>query len=161
MEIRNDFLGAIFDPELKRLGKLMDRIQDTHANQWGSRAFMLDGRPIWNGDAHAARDKAKKPLNDSLLHEARTNQNAITKVNTDKQRITNFFSTLETRCGTFQDFRDALPDMVVEVMTHPQIKPLPRTRKPGYVFSSTPIKMKLYEDMCNTMMHYLINRMVF
>jgi hypothetical protein len=160
-EILNDFLKAIFDPELKRLGKLMDVIQDDHQLRSGSRAFMLDGRPIWNGDAQAARDKCKKPLHESQVEEAKFIQLQFTKVNLDKQRMTNFFAMLETRCESFQDFRDALPDMVVAVMEHPNIKGLLRTREPGYVFMSSPVKFKVFEDACKNMMHYLINRLVF
>ena len=160
-EILNDFLKAIFEPEFKRLTKLMDKIQDEHHLRSGSRAFMLDGRPIWNGDALAARDKCKKPLHESRVEEAKAIQLQFTRINLDKQRLTNFFAMLETRCGTFQDFRDALPDMVVAVMEHPNIKGLPRTREQGYVFKSSPVKLKVFEDACNNMMHYLINRLVF
>lgn len=160
-EIRNAFLAVLFEPEIKRLSGLLSVLQDKHQVKHGSRAFLLKGRPIINGDLVGMKQKNKKPLAEELVPEAEIILKGLTKANINQQRIVNFFSMLETRCATYQDFRDAIPDMVVDLMEHPQIRGLPRTRPAGYIFASEPSKMKVYEDTCNIILHYLANRMVF
>lgn len=159
--IHNDIINGIFKPEKRRLAKLMDKIQDKHAELNGSRAFILDGKPVFNGDAEAARNKYKKNLSSEFVDEARFIVKAQTKLNIDQQKITNLLSMVSTRCSSYADYRDALPDMVVELIGTPNIKGIPRTREAGYIFSSDPLKMKQFEILCSMIEHYLINQMVF
>lgn len=161
MAIHNDIINGIFKPEKHRLKILMDRIQDKHAELNGSRAFILDGKPVFNGDAEAARNKYKKNLSSEFVDEARFIVKAQTKLNIDQQKITNLLSMVSTRCTTYADYRDALPDMVVELIKDTQIKGIPRTREAGYIFSSNPIQLKQFEILLSHIEHYLINQMVF
>lgn len=155
------FLGALVTKENARVRKLLAEIQDTHALKYGCRAFMLDGKPVWNGDAVAARQGQKKPLDLPLQDDARRYVAKLNKIRVDEQRLTNFFGTVSQRCFELQDFRDVLPDMVVERMEPHEISLLPRTREPGYAFTSSPAKAKLYQDGVDIMLHYLVNELVF
>ena len=161
IEIANDLKKVLFSEEKARLKKLMDGIQDRHHLVHGSRGFILNGSPIYNGDAIAARDKFKKNLHPDLVNEASFIVKSLKKLGIDELKIANFISTLEPRCQSFADYRDVLPDVVVHHMTMHEITGLPRTREAGYVFASSPIKMKQFENMCALMDHYLIQRMLF
>jgi hypothetical protein len=79
----------------------------------------------------------------------------------DEQRVVNFFGVLAQRCNTVEDFRDMLPDMVVERMGPHEITGIPRLREAGYAFVPLPTKMKLYQDGTDIMFHYLVNELVF
>lgn len=159
---KTQFISAIFLKERIRLKECIDAIQDRHALLHNAgRAFLLDGAPIWNGDAAAARVKKKIPLHADDQEEARRLVKLQTKLNMDEQRMTNFFSAISLRCYTAQDFRDAIPDIVVGYMTMPEITGLSRTRKEGYIFNSSPTKMKLFKDGVKISYHYLANRLVF
>ena len=159
--VRTDFLEAVFSAERTRLKNEMDLIQDKHALRYGGRAFMMDGKPIWNGDAQAAKIRGKRMIDPDLVDHARMINAAQIKLGVDYIKLKQFFSTFEKSLETFQDARDAIPDMVVVHMGTPEIKRLSRTRKEGYLFTSSPIKTKTFGNMCDLMMHYLINRMVF
>lgn len=158
-------LGAVFVPEATRLKKLLGAIQDRHALTHGCRAFMLDGKPVINGDAAAAKVKNKAYLEEGLRDEARFLILQQTKLNIDSQRVLNFLGTLEPHCHTLQDYRDVLPNLVVEAMDHNEIKALSRTREQGYVFASPPIgsptKQKMFMGAVDIMFSYLVNRLVF
>lgn len=159
--LKDHLIMAVFSKESKRLVELLNEIQDQHSLKYGCRAFLLDGKPIWNGDAAAARVKKKVPLDESLQPSARLLVNKINKLRADEQRVVNFFGVLAQRCNTVEDFRDMLPDMVVERMAPHQITAIPRTREAGYAFSSSPAKSKMYQDGLDIMYHYLVNQLVF
>lgn len=158
--LKTYFIGAVVDKERNRLKNLMNQIQDAHALKHGCRAFLLDGKPVWNGDVAAARVKDKKPLDPEHQDEARKLVNKTNKITTDIQRLTNFFGTIQQRCYDLQDYRDIFPDMVVERMAPHEITGISRTREPGYAFTS-PAKKKLYQDGMNIVYHYLVNQLVF
>lgn len=159
--IKKAFLSAILDEEKTRLQKLMGEIQDQHSLRHGSRGFLLDGRVIVNGDTAAVKVRNKKHIDKDLEPEARIIETKRAKLSADEQRLCNFMGTLVPRCHSFQDYRDVLPNLVVDRMDHPQIMALPRTREQGYVFASEPIKMKLFHDASGIMFHYLVNRLVY
>ena len=159
--LKEHLLNAVFHKESKRLVKELDAIQDKHVIRHGCRAFLLDGKPIWNGDTTAAKQKNKKPIDADLLPDARRIVSRINKMTIDKQRVINFFGVLAQRCRSLEDFRDMLPDMVVERMEGHEITGIPRTREAGYAFSSSPAKSKLYQDGLDIMFAYLVNELVF
>lgn len=161
VSLKTHLLNAVFHKESKRVVSLLSEIQDTHMLWHGCRAFMLDGKPIWNGDAAAAKVKKKVPLDADLQDNARLLVAKINKITADKQRVINFFSILCQYCRVLQDFRDMLPDMVVERMFPHEITGIPRLREPGYAFVSLPTKLKLYQDGTDIMFHYLVNELVF
>ena len=154
------FLNSIVSDERKRLKELLGVIQNKHALVHGCRAFLLDGKPVWNGDAMAARVKGKKPLEPALQDDARKLVNRINKITADESRMTNFFGVISQRCHDLQDFRDIFPDMVVDRMAPHEITGLSRTREPGYAFTC-PAKKKLYQDGMDIVYHYLVNQLVF
>lgn len=158
--LKTYFIGAVVDKEKKRLKAQMNLIQDQHALKHGCRAFLLDGKVVWNGDVGAARIKGKKPLDPEHQDEARKLVNKINKITADTQRLTNFFGVIQQRCHDLQDYRDIFPDMVVERMAPHEITGIPRTREPGYAFTS-PAKKKLYQDGMDIVYHYLVNQLVF
>lgn len=160
-EIVNAVISMVFGDEYARLSKLMDKIQDDHAQEHGCRAFLLDGKPVWNGDAVAAKTKGKKPLREPLRDSARLIVNQMTKIKVDTQRFIQFCVVLEHHCDSYQDYRDALPELVVTHLDYPNIKGLSRTREEGYVFKSNPTKMKVYHSMIDLVLFYLTNRWVF
>lgn len=159
--LKEHLLNAVFHKEEKRLVKELGAIQDKHAIRYGCRAFLLDGKPVWNGDAAAAKQKAKKPIDADLLPDARHLVSRIHKLGIDKQRVINFFGILIQRCHSLEDFRDMLPDVVVERMEGHEITGIPRTREPGYALTSSPSKSKLYQDGLDIMFAYLVNELVF
>lgn len=159
--LKAHFIQAIIHKEKRRLKENMNDIQNQHSLVHGSRAFMLDGKPVWNGDAAAARTKGKMQLAPELQEKARKIIVAQTRLNSDEQRLTNFFGMIAQRCHDLQDYRDVLPDMVVERMTHHEITGIPRTREPGYIFASSPIKLKAFQDGMDIAYRYLVNELVF
>ena len=159
--LKEHLVNAIFTKEQIRLCKALGEIQDQHMLRHGCRAFMLDGKPIWNGDAAAAKVKKKVPLDIDLQDNARLLVAKINKITADKQRVINFFGILCQYCRVLQDFRDMLPDMVVERMVPHEITGIPRLREPGYAFVPLPTKLKLYQDGTDIMFHYLVNELVF
>ena len=161
IEISYNLQTVLFASEKARLKKLMDGIQDKHHLVHGSRGFILNGSPIYNGDAIAARDKFKKNLHPDLVNEASFIVKSLKKLDIDALKIANFTSTLDPHCHSYADYRDVLPDVVVHHMTLHEITGLPRTREAGYIFASSPIKMKQFGNMCALMDHYLIQRMLF
>ena len=159
--VLQDVLTNVFEPEAARLHKLLGVIQDTHSMAHGSRAFLLDGKVIINGDTGAAKARPKKHLDPDLADEARQLINRQVALQADQRRVINFFGTLAPSCHDWQDYRDVLPDMVVEVLKTPDIKALSRTRMEGYIFESQPIKMKMYQDATGVLFLYLATRLVF
>ena len=165
IEVAQDVVKTVFDPESVRLKKALDMIQDQHLLLHGSRAFLLDGNVVYNGDMGAGKMKGKVQIDERLREEARFLIKQQTKLRVDSQRIVNFFGVCEPHCQTEQDYRDVLPDMVVEHMNLDHIKRLPRTRKQGYIFSSppwgSPTKEKMFVGALDIMFSYLVNRLVF
>lgn len=159
--LKEHLINAVFHKESKRLVMKLSEIQDQHMLRHGCRAFMLDGKPVWNGDAAAAKVKKKVPLDPDLQEDARLLVSKINTITADKQRVINFFGILTHYCQVLQDFRDMLPDMVVERMAPHEITGIPRLREPGYAFVPLPTKLKLYQDGTDIMFHYLVNELVF
>ena len=159
--LKEHLVIAIFYKEQRRVVTLLSEIQDQHMLRHGCRAFMLDGKPVWNGDAVAAKVKKKIPLDKDLQDNARRLVAKVNKITADKQRVINFFGVLTHHCSVLQDFRDMLPDMVVERMVPHEITGIPRVREPGYAFVPSPTKLKFYQDGTDIMFHYLVNELVF
>lgn len=160
-EVKVHFLNAVFFKDMQRLRIKLGNIQNLHALKYGCRAFILDGKPVWNGDTSAAKMGNKKPLDPEHRDEARRIIAAQDMMKIDIQRVRNFWGIFSRYCKDMQDHRNMIPDMVVDRMAYNEIQSLSRTEKASYYFSFSPSKQKLYQDSTNIIFRYLVNDLVF
>lgn len=154
------FVEALFKSEANRIEQSIERLDRENrdirgSNEWG---FM------WQGQRFVPKSSPYKITSvPSLAFELRKSGNFLLKdiqqVKDDKQMVSQVMHLLIINCETEQDYRDALPDSLVELS--PKLQALSRTREAGYTICSDERAMRQFQKMIDTIDFYAATRLMY
>lgn len=81
--------------------------------------------------------------------------------NTEREhlRLRQGLAVLLSPCGSDQDIRDALPDVIVGFF--PELNALPRFREEAWVFRDQPLKMHSHQQTVELLNFYACNQLIY
>lgn len=110
----------------------------------------------------ATRFLVGQPINivePSLRQQAEDFDLAATKLEHDAQKLMNGLTVVLSRCSSFQDVRDVLPEPLVQIF--PQLSCLPRIQDEGWVLLERPVLRTQYEKTIAIALYYQVNNLIF
>lgn len=152
--VYNNLIHSVVGKEATQILEDMDKVVSEHEKRYGERVFLLNGTPYFSRKEDLVQ-RSRRQLDPDLVPDALAVIKRQDKLKLDLQRLKNFYGTFQHECVTAQDFRDVLPDLVVQFMSIDEIKRLERTRVAGYVFEQSPAKMKRFQYGVDICLHYL------
>lgn len=120
---------------------------------------------LFGGRFHSVYDKTtqakapKKPIHPSLITEAQDYVDAERHLQQNVARMQAGLSLLLRPCETWQDVRDALPDVVKDEL--PELKELSRTRPEGWTLESFPLQRMQLQITCDLLAYHIANRLLY
>lgn len=151
----------LFEPEYRRLGKEVERLDKLNQEIRGHRTqgFMLAGQYYFPPDC-AYRPQAGQPsLDFSLSFHGQVFLKDKAHVEDDKQLIKQIIHLLIKDCDSIEDVRDALPESLIELSS--VLGMIPRTRETAYTISHDPRMMRQYEQLLEKIDFYVATRMIY
>lgn len=150
---------ALFKPEARRIQNRVNELDKQNGEirrareygfQWKGMQFRVPGSPT-KVLRVPSLDFSLRKEGDALLRD-------VQAVQDDKQMIKQTMALLLKPCLTLQDFRDALPDSIVELNS--QLAALPRERAAGYTITDER-QSRQYAAMLDKIDFYAATRMMY
>lgn len=154
------FVDALFQSEENRIEQSIERLDRENRDIRGSAEWGF----MWMGQRFVPKTSPYRVIKvPALAFELRRSGEFllkdITQVNDDKQMIRQVMHLLISDCVTEQDYRDALPDSLVELS--PKLQALPRTREAGYTLCGNERAMRQFGKMLDRIDFYAATRLMY
>jgi hypothetical protein len=164
--IVNQIIKVLFASEDRRLTSWIDRMCRRNKEAYRGElpnAAQLQGF-IFNGVFYRPSDvtgpiSGRKALHASLWSEMETLEKDKKIVDTERDFVRQTLYALMDPCSTDQDFRDALPECLIDTL--PQLKRLSRTREPAFTIEGNARAIRQYEKMLPKIEVYAAARMIY
>lgn len=154
------FMDALFQSEANRIEQSIERLDRENRDIRGSAEWGF----MWQGQRFVPKSSPYRVIKvPALAFELRHSGNFLLKdikqVDEDRQMISQVMHLLIIDCVTEQDYRDALPDSLVELS--PKLQALSRTREAGYTISSNERSMRQFHKMLEKIDFYAATRLMY
>ena len=158
------FVQALVESLLKaerdRLNEVLGQILklDQRAGNQGQ-AFLYGGRIFSLVPLAEARKTPIKPISRGLYGEVDYYLSEERALNRTAQRLRQGLSVVTTKCQTKEDFRNALPDILVrEIDT---LRNIPRTKPEGFMLDGNPRLHEQFKATVDLALSYAARRMLY
>ena len=157
-------INPMKEAEARRLNRTLTEI-NTRNRVLGKHphdGFIYDGEfymPAISGRQIPNANQQKATLHVSLHPEMEEYRKDVDLTKTDIQMVQQVLFLLVSGQSTWQDMRDALPDLFSEIC--PEIRALPRTRPEGFSLKGNERHLRQFEAMKERMAVYLVARLMY
>lgn len=142
--------------------KLRNDLLEKQEELTSQRGFLVGGKFYYPGgySPKYIRTVPKGPVHPDLADEALRMHNVNEDLRKETTALTTSLRMLLVSTTSFQDMRDALPDIVQEF--HPELVELKRTRPEAYPFLHAPMRMNTYKNTTLRLIHFFLSsRMLY
>lgn len=117
------------------------------------------GENIWSSSLTKLHDKHVGPIHESLMEDAEQLHEDTVAFEKEKKLLNQGLSILLAPCMSYQDVRDALPDMLKNVLQ--QTSHLERHRPEAWTLEGYPLRQHGYVQTKQYITMFLAHRMLF
>jgi hypothetical protein len=147
------------DPrERMLLREKVDLIERNHALGNPANGFLLGGAYHTDLVGSQAKSAPKHQIHNTLKSEGMAYLASRTEIQNDAQRITQALSLLLGSCKSYQDVRDALPDMLRDTLT--DTASLDRFKEPYWTLQNSALQLHQYHIAEPLMLQYYTHRIL-
>lgn len=154
-ELIQSLVEKLTAAEAKHLIGLESKLLAEHQEHYPrDKGFFVDGF-YFKGPNDFHYDTPRHSLKAELLERGRMLLESERQLNIDKDYFVQMFSVLFRRCQTMQEIRDAIPDILLPMMS-PAYAKLDRQKEDGWSMNPEPykrLKDKIYAHAANRMLY--------
>lgn len=122
-------------------------------------AFICGGRTVSLLSEKDLRAYTPRPVVDELHDEALTVVNSMNRLDSDKKKLRQAWSTLLRRCHSTQEVRDLIPDTLAPSVS--VVRGIPRDKDMTFLLQESPLVKIPFETFQNVIAYYLANRLIY
>ena len=154
----NRFVSTLTEKDVQRYqNTLTELIESNHKLGNSDVGFIFGG--MTHGQSSKFTATSLRQLHPNLHEAARDYMQNLTDLRHSKHRLMQGLNLVTRPCRTYQDLRDALPDIAKSLI--PEIRNLSRCREEAWTISDKPLQMHSYKMSYDLMMFYFANRIVY
>lgn len=156
----NEIMKRLMAKDKVRTDRILENfILENHKLGGPKEGFLLEGRFLTLLPSRDQLAAEKRMLHPHLHGEVREYLNELKLIENEASTIKHGLSLLLKPCKTWQDFRDALPEDIVDLV--PEIKRLSRQRPEAWCLDEGSFQKHQYSMVKEKMMFYITNQMLY
>lgn len=157
-----EIMENLFKFEDTHHSRVVKQMVEKNAELGGpSEGFLYGGHfiSVLEGPARHAASTIKKKGHPDLDEEARSYLAIKKKRDRDYQKISQALGIMLRPCKTYQDLRDALPEVLVWCCD--AVRGIPRIREEGWTLHDRPLIQVQFDEMEDDILYYLATKIVY